>query len=248
MTFGLGIRVREGLLAIADTRITSGTEVTTARKIQVFDHHARSFFLLTSGLRSVRDKTLTYFDQELENGGGAAFAHLFEAVNSLATHLRRTAQEDRLALEAAGLPFDLHALIGGQLEADGVPRLYLLYPQGNWVEITPGTPYQIIGTGGYGKPVLDRALTYDDSLRHALKVGLLAFDATHISASNVDFPIDVVLLRADPYAIVSHRFEQPDLASLTSWWQNWVRRGVEEIAADWEQPLFAKLSGAVPRP
>ena len=47
----------------------------------------------------------------------------------------------------------------------------MIYPQGNWVEIGQGTPYQIIGASGYGKPVLDRTLKYTDSIAFALKVG-----------------------------------------------------------------------------
>ena len=34
MTFCLGVSVEEGLVGIADTRITSGNEVITARKIK----------------------------------------------------------------------------------------------------------------------------------------------------------------------------------------------------------------------
>src|SRR5436853_138806 len=81
-------------------------------------------------------------------------------------------------------------------------RLYLIYPQGNWVEVDSGTPYQIIGASGYGKPVLDRTLKYEDSLRFALKVGCLAFDSTRISAANVDFPLDVVLYLRDRYQMI----------------------------------------------
>ena len=33
MTYCLGIKVKEGLLAIADTRITSGTDTTVKKKI-----------------------------------------------------------------------------------------------------------------------------------------------------------------------------------------------------------------------
>ena len=45
--------------------------------------------------------------------------------------------------------FNLHALIGGQMEHDREHKLYLLYPQGNWVEVGAGTPYCIIGETGY---------------------------------------------------------------------------------------------------
>jgi putative proteasome-type protease len=64
MTFCLGIRVEEGLLGLADTRITTGTENTMARKIAIYERDGFSMFLMTSGLRSIRDKTLTYFERE----------------------------------------------------------------------------------------------------------------------------------------------------------------------------------------
>ena len=240
MTFGLGIRLREGLIAIADTRITSGTEVTQARKISIYEHNGRSFFLLTSGLRSLRDMALTYFEERLALQA-APYERLFQAVNAFAADLRRVSDEDKAALQESNLPFDLHCLVGGQLSGDSVPHLYLIYPEGNWVEIGVETPYQIIGVGGYGKPVLDRALTFDDSIRHALKVGLLAFDATQISASNVDLPIDVVVIRAEPYQVVSHRFEKADLAELSAWWQGRVRQGVEELPSAWQAPILDQL-------
>ena len=37
MTFCLGINVQEGLIGIADTRITSGNECLTARKVSVYE-------------------------------------------------------------------------------------------------------------------------------------------------------------------------------------------------------------------
>ena len=48
-----------------------------------------------------------------------------------------------------------------------------------------GTPYQIIGSPAYGKPVLDRTFKYSDPLQFALKVGVLAFDSTRISAAAI---------------------------------------------------------------
>jgi putative proteasome-type protease len=61
------------------------------------------------------------------------------------------------ALERAELKFNSHALIGGQMAGDSAHRLFLVYPEGNWVEIGPDTPYQIIGASGFGKPILERS-------------------------------------------------------------------------------------------
>lgn len=237
MTFCLGMKVSDGLVGIADTRVTSGTEMITARKVSVHEHSGRSFFLMTSGLRSVRDKSLTYFEEVLEDSE-EDFDRLYKAVNSFSKQLRRVAEEDKEALVAGSYRFDLHALIGGQLRHDKEHKLYLIYPQGNWVEIAAGTPYCIIGESGYGKPILDRTLKFDDSIRFALKVGCLAFDSTRISAANVDFPIDVIIYDADQQTILEKRYEKNDLLDISNWWQERLRQSVMELPCQWQESVL----------
>jgi putative proteasome-type protease len=145
-------------------------------------------------------------------------------------------------LAESGFYFNLHALIGGQCENDQGQKLYLVYPQGNWVEIGQGTPYHIIGALGYGKPILDRTLTYQDSMRFALKVGCLAFDSTRISAGDVDFPIDIVLYERNSYRMVEYRWGKEELSDLTSWWQERLRRAVQELPSDGIDRIFENFS------
>jgi putative proteasome-type protease len=241
MTFCLGMKVAGGLVGIADTRVTSGTEVITARKVSVHEHHGQTFFLMTSGLRSVRDKTLTYFEEVLDESD-TEFDRLYKAVNVFSTQLRRVAEEDEGALVAGSYRFDLHALIGGRFRHDKQHKLYLVYPQGNWVEIGSGTPYCIIGESGYGKPILDRTLKYADPIRFALKVGCLAFDSTRISAVNVDFPIDVIIYDADRDAILEHRYEKQDLVEISNWWQERLRQSVTELPCEWQEAVLAEAA------
>lgn len=240
MTFCLGMKLKEGLVGIADTRITSGTEVTVARKVSVFQKEKHSFFLMTSGLRSVRDKALTYFDEAIEEQD-QNFDRLYKAVNAFADQIKRVAAEDREALAESGFSFNISCIVGGQLENDTEHKLYQLYAQGNWVEITPGTPFHIIGESGYGKPILVRALQYEDPLWFALKVGLLAFESTRISASDVDYPIDVVIYAGDSYQIEQHRYEAADLAHVAAWWQARLRKSVHELPSEWALDAFADL-------
>ncbi|MFP5259973.1 MAG: peptidase [Acidobacteriota bacterium] len=241
MTFCLGITVEEGLVGIADTRITSGNELTSAQKVSTYHNGNGAFFLMTSGLRSVRDKTLTYFEETMD-ACAAPLDKLYKVVNAFAAELRRVAAEDKAFLAESGLGFNLHILIGGQMTADASHKLYLVYPEGNWVEVSPGTPYHIIGEGGYGKPVLDRTLKYSDSLRMALKVGCLAFDSTRISASDVDFPIDVVLYHRAGMELVQHRYEKEDLADISSWWQEHLRSLVHDLPSEWIDNIASKLT------
>lgn len=240
MTFCLGIKLKDGLVGLADTRITSGTEVFLAKKVSNFQRNGHPMFLMTSGLRSVRDKALTYFEEELESGPG--FDRLYKAANAFGAQLRRVAQEDGEALAAAGLHFNLHSLIGGRLSADSESKLYLVYPQGNWVEVNEARPYHIIGESGYGRPVLDRSLKHTDSIPFAFKVGCLAFDSTRISASDVDFPLDVVIVRDGENKVWEGRLQREDLASLSAWWSDRIRTGVSEIPQDWVDALVAKVA------
>ncbi len=243
MTFCLGMKVKQGLVGLADTRVTSGSECITARKVTVYNQEQGSIFLMTSGLRSVRDKSLTYFD-DLIGEQEKPFDRLFKAVNAFAEQIRQVAAEDRAALEESGLTFNMYALIGGQLSHDSEHKLYMIYPQGNWVEVGQGTPYYIIGASGYGKPVLDRTLKYEDSMQHALKVGCLAFDSTRISAADVDFPIDVVWFDINTRAIHEHRYTKQDLAGLSGYWQEYLRQGVRDLPSDWIDVGFSAVSGS----
>jgi putative proteasome-type protease len=240
MTFCLGMIVKEGVVGIADSRITSGSEVITARKVSVYHQGQGSFFIMTSGLRSVRDKTVTYFEEALMNRT-EPHDRLYKAVNEFSEKIRQVSHEDRDALTESGFIFDINALVGGQLDQDREHVLYLVYPQGNWVEIGKGTPYQIIGSPPYGKPVLDRTLKYEDSLRFALKVGCLAFDSTRISAADVDYPIDVVIYSKDSYQITEHRYDEPDLAPISDWWQDRLRNSVRELPAEWIDRVFMNV-------
>ena len=113
------------------------------------------------------------------------------------------------------------------MAGDSTHRLFLVYPEGNWVEVGADTPYQIIGASGFGKPILERSVTQHDSMLYAFKVGLLAFDATRLCAADVGFPVDVLLYSRGTFELVEHRYEMDDLRDISNWWQNRMRRSVQ---------------------
>jgi len=240
MTFCLGIAVEEGLVGIADTRVLSGSESLMAKKAATYQGPGFSFFILHSGLRSLRDKVLLYFEDAYSRETSSR-DRLFKIVNLYAAQVRRVALEDGPALLESDLRFNIHSLIGGQMSADSAHKLFLVYPQGNWVEIGPDTPYQIIGNSGFGKPILERSLTRVDPLLYAFKLGILSFDATRLCASDVDFPIDVVLYRRGSLELVEHRYAREDLSHISEWWQERMRNAVDELPSKWVETAFSKL-------
>ncbi|MES2798243.1 MAG: peptidase [Bacteroidota bacterium] len=240
MTYCLGIKVRSGLVAIADTRLTSGAEVSTNKKISIHEVENHSLFIMTSGLRSVRDKAITYFQEVIENED-YTFDKLYKAANAFGEQIRRVAEEDKEALHISGLKFNLNALVGGQLEKDGEHKLYRIYPEGNWVEILEGSPFTIIGNSGYGKPLLDRNLTSNTSISEALKIGYLSFDSTRVSANDVDFPLDVVIYEKGSFHMIEHRLEKEDMASISAQWAALLNESVRRLPTTWMQPIFEKM-------
>ncbi|WP_044129987.1 peptidase [Rudanella lutea] len=240
MTYCLGIKVRSGLVAIADTRLTSGTEVSSNRKITVHQVEHHSLFVMTSGLRSVRDKAITYFREVLAEQD-RSFNKLYKAVNAFGEQVKRVAREDRESLTASGLNFNLNAIVGGQLEDDEEHKLFMLYPEGNWVEVDNGSLFKIIGNSGYGKPLLFRNLTYDTSLADALKIGFLAFDATRVSANDVDYPLDVVIYPNNSFHMTEHRLEKDDMDEISHQWSALLNNSVRKLPNYWMDPIFEKL-------
>src|SRR3954471_1188918 len=205
MTFCLGITVEQGLIALADTRVVAGNECLVAKKTASYQGPGFSFFIMNSGLRSLRDKVLLHFEEAFARDTSTR-DRLYKVVNLYAQQVRRVATEDAAALERAELRYNIHSLIGGQMAEDSSHRLFLVYPEGNWVEIGPDTPYQIIGASGFGKPILERSLKRTDSMSYAFKVGLLAFDATRLCAADVAYPMDVILYPRGSFQLVEQRY------------------------------------------
>ena len=241
MTFCLGITVEQGLIGIADTRVVAGNECLVARKTASYQGPGFAFFVMNSGLRSLRDKILLYFEEAFARDPSAR-DRLFKVVDLFARQVRRVAAEDSESLKRGDLQFNSYSLIGGQMAADSAHRLYLVYPEGNWVEIGPDTPYQIIGASGFGKPILERSVTHADSMQYAFKVGLLAFDATRLCAADVDFPMDVILYSRDSFTLVEHRYERDDLRAISNWWQERMRRSVQDLPSEWIESAFSRLT------
>jgi putative proteasome-type protease len=239
MTYCLGIKVKEGLVAIADTRVTSGTDTTEKKKIYLYQKENCSLFIMTSGLRSVRDKAVLYFKEQID--AGVEHNKLYKAVNDFGEQVKRVAREDKEDLEAAGFRFNLNTIIGGQLKDDEEHKLFLLYPEGNWVELGNGAPYVIIGNAGHGKAILNRTLTNDSSMHLALKAGFLSFDSTRASANDVDFPIDVVLYRNNSFGMAEHRYTKKDLENISEQWAEELKTALNRIPNNWMDAAFNEI-------
>ena len=239
MTYCLAIKVKDGLVAISDTCITAGSNISIKKKVHIEQYENNSMFIMTSGLRSVRDKAINYFQELTETN--KSYNKLYKAVNAFGEQVKRVALEDKTFLLNAGLKFNLNTIIGGQFKDDDTQKLFLIYSEGNWVELDEGSPYVIIGNSGQGKAILNRILNSETSMKQALKAGFLSFDSTRVSSNNVDFPIDVVLYKKNSFQMFEKRYEQRELAAISELWAEKLKAALDEIPETWIDKTFDTL-------
>jgi putative proteasome-type protease len=204
MTYCAGILVRDGLVMIADTRTNAGLDnVSTFKKLHVFERPGdRVVAIATAGNLSVSQSVVSLLHEGVENRETGEKETLFDtttmfrAAQLVGRAIHTVRAIDGPGLEEAGIKFDVSILVGGQIRGSA-PRLFMLYAAGNFIECGIETPYLQIGEHKYGKPILDRAVTYETSLSDALKLGLISMDSTMRSNLGVGLPIDVMTLRRD---------------------------------------------------
>jgi putative proteasome-type protease len=233
MTYCCGILVRDGLVMIADTRTNAGLDnVSTFRKLHVFTQPGERVMALTSSgnlsLSQTVRSTLTEGFENPETGETETLTNaptMFKAAQRIGRAVRAIQNAEGKALAAAEVEHDVAFLFGGQI-AGGRLRLFMIYSAGNFIECTTDTPYLQIGEHKYGKPVLDRAISFDTDLYDALKIGLISMDSTMRSNLGVGLPIDILVLRRDALnAEVNFRIEpgEPYFQDLRERWSAALR-------------------------
>jgi len=237
VTFCIGIRVDDGIVALADTQIVRGDHVSTKFKLSELHIGDRSALIMTSGLRSVRDKIVARLEDAVADGS-VECDRMHQLASAFGALLRKVRKEDEASLVAGGLTFNLHAILAGRLPGDQEPVVLEVFPEGNWVDVTTDAPYFVIGRSFYGKPILDRLLRHDTPIDEALSLAYLAFDATRTSVTDVDFPIDVAVMGVTETGFRKARFTVDDLAQAHEHWQTRLAEVVRELPNAWATGLL----------
>jgi putative proteasome-type protease len=233
MTYCCGILVREGLVMIADTRTNAGLDnISTFRKLHIYTQPGeRVMALASSGNLSLSQTVRSILTEGLENpetGERETLMNaptMFQAAQRIGRAVRSIQAIEGKALEAASVDREIAFLFGGQIKG-GKLRLFMIYSAGNFVECTTDTPYFQIGEHKYGKPVLDRAVSFDTDLYDGLKLGLISMDSTMRSNLGVGLPIDLMVARRDTCtAELDYRIgpEDPYFQDLRESWSGALR-------------------------
>lgn len=204
MTYCVAIKVAAGMVFASDSRTNAGLDqVSTFRKMIVYERPGDRFMtMLSAGNLSISQSVREQLQAEkMHVDGGDPLTiwnarSMFDAARILGQTMRRVDALDGPTLRSNGIDASSTMIFGGQIAGE-VPRLFLVYSTGNFIEATPETCYFQIGESKYGKPVLDRILEPTISLADAAKCALISIDSTLKSNLSVGLPIDLVVYRTD---------------------------------------------------
>ncbi len=235
MTYCLGIINRFGIVMGSDSRTNAGVDYISAYRKQ-FDFSVsgdRVIIICASGNLSITQGVINSLkrDIKLEEVNLHSLSNMFEVAHYVGDTSRRIQDRERPYLERDNIDFKCNFLLGGQIKGED-PQLFLIYSQGNHIQATKETPFLQIGETKYGKPLLDRTITYDTPLEEMAKCALLSIDSTMKSNISVGPPIDLVMYEADSLAVrhkLKLRLGDPYLAKMRKLWEDYVRQAFEAM-------------------
>ena len=243
MTYCLGIATQAGLVIAADSRTNAGVDnVSTYRKLFDFSNHGdRVLLLCTSGNLSITQAVINSLNKDLKVGADSnlhSMPTLHEVARYVGDKVRQIHDRDSEWLRQSGIDCHCNILLGGQIRGED-PELFLIYSEGNCIQATTETPFLQIGETKYGKPILDRTISYHTPLEAAAKCAILSLDSTMKSNISVGPPINMVLYQRDSFE-VRHQLtlepRDPYLTKVGKLWAESLRKAFDDMPdIDWDR-------------
>ena len=244
MTYCVGLMLDAGLVLLSDTRTNAGLDnISTYRKMFLFEEPGeRVIAMMTAGSLSVTQNVIARL-QEANDDAEATEMTLMSAPTMLAVAelvggtLSQVTAEVTEKMGRMTQSASASIIVAGQRKG-GRMRMYLVYPEGNFIEATADTPFLQIGEHKYGKPILDRVVTRDTTLADGQKAVLLSMDSTLRSNLSVGMPLDLTVIAADECRVTKQRrIEAGDEAfqAMSGAWSDALRDsfGKVDLGEDW---------------
>lgn len=240
MTYCVGLKVNEGLVLLSDTRTNAGFDnISTYKKTYIFERPGKAVVtILAAGSLSVTQTVLAKIAEQVDDvvGVGSSILEcnsMLQVVEHIGDILSNTSADihEKMTRMSDKITASASFIVAGQIKG-GELRMYLVYPEGNFIEATADTPFLQIGEHKYGKPILDRVVEPEISLDDARKAALLSMDSTLRSNLSVGMPLDLTLIRKGECKVhQSVRIEDgdEDFTEMSRAWSQVLRQGFSSM-------------------
>jgi putative proteasome-type protease len=233
MTYCVGMKLNKGLVFMSDTRTNSGVDnISTFRKMHTFSKPGERYItIMTAGNLATTQSVISLIAErtkapEDRNPSILAAPSMFQVAQIIGELLRETIRSRALTGLTAETTFNATLIVGGQIKGMQ-PRLFMVYPEGNFIEASDDTPFFQIGETKYGRPILVRGFESDMSFESAVKLLMVSFDSTMAANLSVAPPLDMLILPNDAFDPLQQRRiteEDPYFSAISDGWSDALRK------------------------
>jgi len=231
--------LEKGLVLMSDTRTNSGVDnISSYRKM----HHwsvpgERIIALMTAGNLATTQAVISQLEErnkapEDRTNSLLEAPTMFQVATVVGKMLRSTIQADIAdnGQDASG-QFSASFILAGQIKGSP-PRLFLIYPEGNFIEAGVETPFFQIGETKYGRPIILRAYEANMSMEDAVKLLMVSFDSTIKANLSVSPPLDLLIIERDRFEPLHDRriaADDPYFQAISGRWGDALREAFHSL-------------------
>ena len=239
MTYCVGMVLDEGLVLMSDTRTNSGVDnISVFRKMFHWSRPGeRVIAMMTAGNLATTQAVISHLEERDKAPGDRhnsllELPTMFQVAVEAGKLLRETVRDtqDENGLHGKGR-FTASLIVAGQIKGME-PRLFLIYPEGNFIEASWDTPFFQIGETKYGRPILIRGYDRKMSFEDAAKLLMVSFDSTLKANLSVGLPLDLLVIRRDEFKPQHERrieHADPYFDSISKSWSDALRNAFHSL-------------------
>lgn len=238
MTYCVAMRLNKGMVFMSDTRTNAGVDnFASVRKMFTWSVPGeRCITIMTAGNLATTQAMISLLNERLEaaedrDPGILHQKSMFQVARLVGATLKEVIAYSSPSGMSASSTFNASVIVGGQIKG-GQCTAFLVYPQGNFIEVSDETPFFQIGEAKYGKPILVRAYDPDMSFEDCLKLLMVSFDSTIKSNLSVGLPLDLHCyttgsLELGPTARIEH--DDPVYQTISQDWGDSLKDAMDKL-------------------
>lgn len=238
MTYCVGLKLDRGLVMMSDTRTNAGVDnVSKFRKLTTWENPGeRAIVLMTAGNLATTQSVVSILEERTKAPSERRpsileLPTMFQIARLVGDTLRDVIQMNAATGQKADSTFNSTLILAGQIK--GIePRMFLIYPEGNFIEASDDTPFFQIGETKYGRPILVRAYDPGMTIEEAVKLLMVSFDSTIKANLSVGLPLDLQVIEKDTFVLgASKRIESEDpyFHAISTGWGEALKKAFDSL-------------------
>lgn len=212
---------------MSDTRTNAGVDdIGTYRKMFTWSVPGeRVITLLAAGNLATTQAVMSLLDERSKAPADRTPSiikapSMFQIAQIIGDLMREVIQANSNTGQQADSAFNATIILGGQI-ATSDPRLFMIYPEGNFIEASEDTPFFQIGETKYGRPILVRCYDADMEFEDAVELLMVSFDSTIKANMSVGLPLDLQIYEANSMQVghtLRIEIDDPYFQSVSDGW------------------------------